>query len=34
VEFSERIWQTFSNASYSPRSPTELAPEFNHRFQG
>ena len=32
--FSERLRQALSNASYSPRSPTELAREFNHRFQG
>ena len=34
MAFSERLRQALSNASYSPRSPTELAREFNHRFQG
>lgn len=32
--FSERLQQALSNANYSPRSPTELAKEFNHRFVG
>ena len=34
MAFSERLRQALSNASYSPRSPTELAREFNHRFKG
>lgn len=34
LAFSERLRQALSNANYSPRSPTALAREFNHRFQG
>ena len=34
LAFSERLRQALSNSSYSPRSPTELAREFNHRFKG
>lgn len=34
MAFSERLRQALSDASYSPRSPTELAREFNQRFQG
>jgi transcriptional regulator with XRE-family HTH domain len=34
LAFSERLRQALSNASYSPRSATELAREFNQRFKG
>lgn len=34
LAFSERLKQALSNANYSPRSPTELAREFNQRFKG
>ena len=34
LAFSERLQQALSNCNYSPRSPTELAREFNQRFQG
>lgn len=34
LAFSERLRQALVNSSYSPRSPTELAREFNHRFKG
>ncbi len=34
LAFSERLKQALNNANYSPKSPTELAREFNHRFQG
>ncbi len=34
LAFSERLQQALSNANYSPRSPTELAREFNQRFNG
>ncbi len=34
LAFSERLQQALSNSNYSPRSPTELAREFNSRFQG
>jgi len=34
LAFSERLRQALSNCNYSPRSPTELAREFNLRFKG
>ena len=34
MAFSERLQQALSDCNYSPRSPTELAREFNRRFQG
>ena len=34
LAFSERLRQALSNANYSPRSPTQLARNFNDRFQG
>lgn len=34
LAFSERLQQALSNCDYSPRSPTELAREFNQRFKG
>ena len=34
MAFSERLRQALSNGGYSPRSPTELAREFNQRFKG
>lgn len=34
LAFSERLRQALGNANYSPSSPTKLAREFNHRFQG
>jgi transcriptional regulator with XRE-family HTH domain len=33
-DFSERLQQALRNADYSPESPTQLAREFNIRFQG
>lgn len=32
--FSERLQQALKNAEYSPDSPTQLAREFNIRFEG
>lgn len=32
--FSERLQQALRNADYSPESPTQLAREFNVRFEG
>lgn len=32
--FSERLQQALRNADYSPESPTQLAREFNIRFEG
>ena len=32
--FSKRLQEALSACNYSPRSPTELAREFNHRFHG
>jgi hypothetical protein len=32
--FSERVQQALRNADYSPDSPTQLAREFNIRFEG
>jgi transcriptional regulator with XRE-family HTH domain len=32
--FSERLQQSLRNADYSPDSPTQLAREFNVRFEG
>ncbi len=32
--FSERLQQSLRNAEYSPDSPTQLAREFNIRFEG
>ncbi|NEX63262.1 hypothetical protein [Noviherbaspirillum galbum] len=32
--FSERLQQSLRNADYSPESPTQLAREFNIRFDG
>ena len=32
--FSERLQQALRNANYSPDSPTQLAREFNIRFEG
>jgi transcriptional regulator with XRE-family HTH domain len=32
--FSERLQQALRNADYSPDSPTQLAREFNVRFEG
>jgi transcriptional regulator with XRE-family HTH domain len=32
--FSERLQQALRNADYSPDSPTQLAREFNIRFEG
>ncbi|RZI44590.1 hypothetical protein EGT07_04035 [Herbaspirillum sp. HC18] len=32
--FSERLQQALRNAEYSPESPTQLAREFNIRFEG
>jgi transcriptional regulator with XRE-family HTH domain len=34
LAFSERLQQALTNCNYSPRSPTELAREFNQRFKG
>jgi transcriptional regulator with XRE-family HTH domain len=34
MAFSERLRQALNNANYSPRSPTQLAREFNNRFEG
>ncbi|MES2536115.1 MAG: hypothetical protein V4632_09615 [Pseudomonadota bacterium] len=33
-QFSERLQQALRNADYSPTSPTQLAREFNIRFEG
>jgi transcriptional regulator with XRE-family HTH domain len=34
LEFSQRLSQAMQSADYAPNSPTQLAREFNSRFEG